>query len=82
MEHSHLILREHAFTWITTLPQSRIFHVSELYRYLRVSFAKECRRAGESLGGPNDTYSAQFAIRDARDRGLLRHVKRGYWERT
>jgi hypothetical protein len=82
MEHSHLILRRHAFTWITALPKGKVFHVSELYRYLRVSFPSECKRTGEVMGEPNDTYSAQFTIRDARNRGPLKHVKRGYWERT
>ena len=82
MEPCHLILRKHALNWITALPTGKVFHVSELYRYLRVSFPRECKRAGEALGEPNDTYSAQFTIRDARDRGLLKHVKRGFWERT
>jgi hypothetical protein len=75
-------LREIALDWIKKLPSGRKFSPSDIYRYLETEHPDKVRAQpikGQEPGHKND---ARWAIRDAKDAGLIVSAQRDEWERT
>jgi hypothetical protein len=65
------------------------FISGDLYKYLEATFPAECDSAGVTVsdGKPHHESDARYAIRDSKDRGIIKHArkgrwKKGYWQRT
>jgi len=81
-------LRNYAAEWIESQSKGTIFHLYDLYKYLEANFRDECESLGttSSDGKPHYESDARYAIRDCKDRGIIKHArkgarKQGYWQR-
>jgi hypothetical protein len=76
-------VRLYAKEWIERLSVGRIFHLSELYEYLKSNFPDECKEIGYTADGkePKFEKDARWAVQDAKHTRLIRRVTRGRWKR-
>ena len=82
-------LRKYATEWIERQPKGTVFHLYDLYKYLETTFPEECESAGVTVsdGKPHYESDARYGIRDCKDRGIIKHTrkgrwKEGFWQRT
>lgn len=76
-------LRKYATEWIEGQPKATVFHLYDLYKYLEAKFPDECGSAGVTVsdGKPHYESDARYAIRDCKDRGIIKHGRAGRWKR-
>ena len=77
-------VRRYAVEWIEKLAKGSVFHLSQLYQYLKADFAEECDQRGfTSWGEPRYQHDARWAVQDCKFRRMVRLTgKRGTWERV
>jgi len=75
-------IRKYATEWIENQSKGTVFHVYKLYDYLADTFPLECLEAGTvPTGETHYENDARQAIRDCKDRGLLKKSRKGQWKR-
>ena len=75
-------LRAAAFSWIEQLPKGKIFTSDDLYRFLERNFPDECKLRGDTSNEPRYRNDARWAVRDAKDRKIVRSTsKRARYEK-
>jgi len=75
-------LRYFALLAIEQMPSGAKIVVSKLYKDVGRIFPEQCSSRGDLPSEPKFENDIRWAIRDAKDRGLVKHVKRGEWQRV
>jgi hypothetical protein len=76
-------IRQVALLAIEGMQRGTIIVLRKLYRSIESAFPEACARRGDLLTEPRFENDIRFAIRDAKDRGLIRPTgTRGVYQRA
>jgi hypothetical protein len=76
-------IRQVALLAIQGMPRGTKIVLRTLYRSLETALPEPCAARGDLPNEPRFENDIRFAIRDAKDRGLIKHTgMRGVWQRT
>jgi hypothetical protein len=75
-------VRQFAFLAIQQMPRGMRIVLRDLYRKVESIFPEQCSSRGDLPSEPRYENDIRWAIRDAKDHGLIKHTgKRGEWQR-
>ena len=75
-------IRQFALLHIKQLPSGTKIVLRELYKRVERAFPEQCSSRGDLPNEPRFENDIRFAIRDAKDDGLIKHAgRRGEWQR-
>ena len=77
-------VRRYAAEWIEQLPKGNVFHLSDLYEYLKANFSDECDERGMTPDNKEPQYEkdARWAVQDCKFGKLITLAHpRGCWRR-
>jgi hypothetical protein len=77
-------VRRYAAEWIEQLQRGNVFHLSDLYKYLKANFSDECDERGMTPDSKEPQYEkdARWAVQDCKFRMLITLAHpRGCWRR-